>query len=83
MNDAQAFIEPSKIALALIGRGVAGAAPLIVGTAAIIAAGSIYGVVKASGAVKKEIDKPRPGENKATKLVKSGVPIKSSRQTHE
>jgi len=77
MNDSQAFLMPSKIAMALIGRSLVGTAPLIIGTTALIAAGSIYGIVKGTKAIKQEIDKPRPGDNNGAKLMKSGATIKS------
>ena len=72
INQAQSSLSvlPAAIGLKFISGAFRGLAPVLVITAAGMATAAVYGAVKSGQAINKYIQKPKPGDNKGSKLLK-------------
>ncbi|MCL1934873.1 MAG: hypothetical protein FWF57_00610 [Defluviitaleaceae bacterium] len=69
MNQEQLAVLPTQLALKLISTGLRGTVPAVLGLTALTVAGTVYGGIKTSQAIKTKVNTPKAGNNKGSKIL--------------
>ena len=77
MQPEQISLMPAQYATKIIASSLRGVVPMIIGTAGLLVAGTLYGGYKGIKTASDSVSKAKAGENKASKIHKIGEPIKS------